>query len=149
MKLVIGSDHGGFALKENIKGYLQEEGIEFTDYGTLTPERCDYPVIAKKVAEAVADGTFDRGILICGTGIGIGIAALSIDFSLKIHELISIHQFHLVCNLVHSPGCGEIDFRLAFGTLLCCNHNDTVGSAGSVNSCCRSIFEDVDGFDIC
>ncbi|MGE1061436.1 ribose 5-phosphate isomerase B [Megasphaera paucivorans] len=75
MKLVIGSDHGGFALKENIKGYLQEEGIEFTDYGTLTPERCDYPVIAKKVAEAVADGTFDRGILICGTGIGIGIAA--------------------------------------------------------------------------
>ena len=67
--------HGGFALKENIKGYLQEEGIEFTDYGTLTPERCDYPVIAKKVAEAVADGTFDRGILICGTGIGIGIAA--------------------------------------------------------------------------
>ena len=75
MKLVIGSDHGGFALKENIKGYLQEEGIEFTDYGTLTPERCDYPVIAKKVAEAVADGTFDRGILICGTGIGVGIAA--------------------------------------------------------------------------
>jgi ribose 5-phosphate isomerase B len=75
MKLVIGSDHGGFALKENIKGYLQEEGIEFTDYGTMTPERCDYPVIAKKVAEAVADGTFDRGILICGTGIGIGIAA--------------------------------------------------------------------------
>ena len=75
MKLVIGSDHGGFALKENIKGYLQEEGIEFTDYGTLTPERCDYPVIAKKVAEAVADGTFNRGILICGTGIGVGIAA--------------------------------------------------------------------------
>lgn len=75
MKLVIGSDHGGFALKENIKGYLQEEGIEFTDYGTMTPERCDYPVVAKKVAEAVADGTFDRGILICGTGIGIGIAA--------------------------------------------------------------------------
>ncbi|WP_427112799.1 ribose 5-phosphate isomerase B [Megasphaera sueciensis] len=75
MKLVIGSDHGGFALKENIKGYLQEQGIEFTDYGTMTPERCDYPVIAKKVAEAVADGTFDRGILICGTGIGVGIAA--------------------------------------------------------------------------
>ncbi|MCI1821322.1 MAG: ribose 5-phosphate isomerase B [Megasphaera sp.] len=75
MKLVIGSDHGGFALKENIKGYLQEQGIEFTDYGTMTPERCDYPVIAKKVAEAVADGTFNRGILICGTGIGVGIAA--------------------------------------------------------------------------
>ena len=75
MKLVIGCDHGGFDLKENIKQYLDEQGIPYTDYGTLTPERCDYPVIAKKVAEAVADGTFDRGILICGTGIGIGIAA--------------------------------------------------------------------------
>ena len=75
MKLVIGADHGGFDLKENIKQYLDEHGIAYTDYGTHTPERCDYPVIAKKVAEAVADGTFDRGILICGTGIGIGIAA--------------------------------------------------------------------------
>jgi ribose 5-phosphate isomerase B len=75
MKLVIGSDHGGFDLKENIKEYLKEQGIEFTDYGTLTPDRCDYPVIAKKVADAIVDGTFDRGILICGTGIGIGIAA--------------------------------------------------------------------------
>lgn len=75
MKLVLGADHGGFDLKENIKEYLKEQGIEFTDYGTLTGERCDYPEIAKKVAETVADGTFDRGILICGTGIGIGIAA--------------------------------------------------------------------------
>ena len=75
MKLVLGADHGGFDLKENIKEYLKEQGIEFTDYGTLTGERCDYPDIAKKVAEAVADGTFHRGILVCGTGIGIGIAA--------------------------------------------------------------------------
>ena len=75
MKLVLGADHGGFDLKENIKEYLKEQGIEFTDYGTLTGERCDYPDIAKKVAEAVADGTFDRGILVCGTGICIGIAA--------------------------------------------------------------------------
>ena len=75
MKLVIGSDHGGFDLKENIKAYLDEQGIAYTDYCTHTPESCDYPVVAKKVAEAVADGTFDRGILICGTGIGIGIAA--------------------------------------------------------------------------
>lgn len=75
MKLVLGADHGGFDLKENIKQYLQEQGIEFTDYGTLTGERCDYPVVAKKAAEAVAAGTFDRAILFCGTGIGIGIAA--------------------------------------------------------------------------
>lgn len=48
MKLVIGSDHGGFDLKENIKAYLDEQGIAYTDYGTHTPERCDYPVVAKK-----------------------------------------------------------------------------------------------------
>ena len=71
MKLVLGADHGGFELKENIKEYLKEEGIEFTDYGTLSGDRCDYPDVAKKVAEAIADGTFDRGILVCGTGIGI------------------------------------------------------------------------------
>ena len=50
MKLVIGSDHGGFDLKKNIKEYLTEQGIEYTDDGTLTPDRRDYPVIAKKVA---------------------------------------------------------------------------------------------------
>ena len=75
MKLVIAADHGGFRLKEDIKQYLAEEEIEFTDYGTHTPERCDYPLIAEKAARAVAAGTFDRGILVCGTGIGIGIAA--------------------------------------------------------------------------
>ena len=48
MKLVLGADHGGFELKENIKEYLKEEGIEFTDYGTLTGDRCDYPDVAKK-----------------------------------------------------------------------------------------------------
>ena len=52
MKLVIAADHGGFRLKEDIKRYLAEEGIEFTDYGTHTPERCDYPLIAEKAAPA-------------------------------------------------------------------------------------------------
>lgn len=75
MKLVIGADHGGFALKQIVVKYLQEEQWDVTDYGTLTGERCDYPDIARKVALAVAAGTFERGILICGTGIGIGIAA--------------------------------------------------------------------------
>ena len=55
MKLVIAADHGGFRLKEDIKQYLAEEGIEFTDYGTHTPERCDYPLIAEKAARAVAE----------------------------------------------------------------------------------------------
>lgn len=49
MKLVLGADHGGFELKENIKEYLKEEGIEFTDYGTLSGDRCDYPDVAKKL----------------------------------------------------------------------------------------------------
>ena len=74
VKLIIGSDHGGFELKKSIIEYLDKEGIAYTDAGTHTSERCDYPVIAKKVAEAVAAGEYDRGILLCGTGIGIGIA---------------------------------------------------------------------------
>ena len=75
MKLILGCDHGGFELKQSITQFLDEEGIAYADVGTHTPERCDYPVIAKKVAEAVASGEYDRGILLCGTGIGIGIAA--------------------------------------------------------------------------
>ena len=55
MKLVIASDHGGFRLKEEVKAHLTEKGIEFTDYGTHTPERCDYPLIAEKAARAVAE----------------------------------------------------------------------------------------------
>lgn len=75
MKIVIGSDHGGFNLKEEIKKFLEEEGYDYTDVGTYTPERCDYPDIAEKACAGIVDGTYDRGILVCGTGIGIGIAA--------------------------------------------------------------------------
>lgn len=75
MKVAIGSDHGGFLLKEDIKAYLTELGIAYEDFGTYSPESVDYPDIAKVVAEAVAAEKFERGILICGTGIGIGIAA--------------------------------------------------------------------------
>jgi ribose 5-phosphate isomerase B len=75
LKVVLGSDHGGFRLKEKIKKYLQEEKIYFEDFGTSNEDAVDYPDFALRVAEAVASGEFDRGILICGTGIGIGIAA--------------------------------------------------------------------------
>ncbi|MBZ4687919.1 MAG: ribose-5-phosphate isomerase [Clostridiales bacterium] len=75
MKLALGSDHGGFNLKEKIKEYLDEKGITYEDMGTYNSESADYPDFAKKVAEAVAKGEYERGILICGTGIGIGIAA--------------------------------------------------------------------------
>lgn len=75
MKIALGSDHGGFKLKETIKGFLEEQGFDFQDFGTFSGESVDYPDFSLKVAEAVASGRFDRGILICGTGIGIGIAA--------------------------------------------------------------------------
>ena len=75
MKLAIGSDHGGFRLKEAIKTYLLDHDYEVTDFGTDSEDSCDYPDFALPVAQAVAKGEYDRGILICGTGIGIGIVA--------------------------------------------------------------------------
>ncbi|WP_114571834.1 ribose 5-phosphate isomerase B [Exiguobacterium flavidum] len=75
MKVAIGADHGGFKLKAEITDLLNELGIDFTDFGTYSADSIDYPDVAIPVAEAVANGEFDRGILICGTGIGIGIAA--------------------------------------------------------------------------
>ncbi len=75
MKIGIGSDHGGYELKEQIKEYLQGENIEYIDYGTNSKESVDYPDYGKKVGEAVANGEVDKGIVICGTGIGISLAA--------------------------------------------------------------------------
>ncbi len=74
MKIGIGSDHGGFELKEYIKEYLEKSGIEFIDYGTYNKDSVDYPDYGKKVAEAVIAQEVDRAIVICGTGIGISIA---------------------------------------------------------------------------
>ena len=71
----IGSDHGGFALKEAIKKHLEARGLEYKDYGTYSSASCDYPVYGRAVAKAVAAGECELGILICGTGIGISIAA--------------------------------------------------------------------------
>ncbi len=73
--LAIGCDHGGFELKQEIIRYLEEKNIEYHDFGTDSTASCDYPVFAKKVAEAVVSGKCEFGILICGTGIGISIAA--------------------------------------------------------------------------
>lgn len=73
--IALGCDHGGYGLKQEIIGYLKQQGIEYQDYGCFDESSCDYPVYAKKVAHAVADGICEQGILICGTGIGISIAA--------------------------------------------------------------------------
>ena len=73
--LAVGSDHGGFALKQEIMKHLTERGIEYHDYGTYSDESCDYPEYGEATARAVASGECDRGIVICGTGIGISLAA--------------------------------------------------------------------------
>lgn len=73
--IALGSDQAGYELKQEIKKHLEERGLSYKDYGSYDPEPVDYPVYGKKVGRAVADGECDRGILICGTGIGISIAA--------------------------------------------------------------------------
>lgn len=75
MRIAIGSDHAGFALKETIKSLLDELAVPFDDVGTASAESVDYPDFAVTVARAVAGGRADRGILVCGTGIGMSIAA--------------------------------------------------------------------------
>ena len=75
LKVAIGSDHGGFNYKEAVIEYLKARNIDYIDVGTYTRESCDYPIIAKHVAEKVISGEANRGILICGTGIGMSIAA--------------------------------------------------------------------------
>jgi len=73
--IALGCDHGGFALKQAVKKFLDEKGLEYKDYGTYTEESCDYPSYGEAVAKAIVNGECDRGILICGTGIGISLAA--------------------------------------------------------------------------
>ena len=75
MKVAIGCDHGGINLKPVLIDYLEKKGIEYKDFGTFSKDSCDYVDYAVPVAEAVANGEFDKGILICGTGIGMSIAA--------------------------------------------------------------------------
>ena len=75
MKVCIGADHRGIELKEKIKELLKEEGIEFEDFGAHTKSSVDYPDFALSVAQAVAKGEYDRGILICNTGIGMSVTA--------------------------------------------------------------------------
>lgn len=74
MKIAIGSDHGGLDLKESIKPFLIEQGHEVVDFGTATHDSCDYPIYGQRVGEAVSFGDCDRGIAICGTGLGISMA---------------------------------------------------------------------------
>lgn len=73
--LALGCDHGGYELMQEVKAHLDKKGIAYKDFGCYSMEAADYPIYGKKVAEAVAGGECGQGILICGTGIGISIAA--------------------------------------------------------------------------
>lgn len=75
LKIAIGADHGGFELKEKIVEYLKSKNIEYKDFGCFSTDSCDYPEYAKVVGNEVAKGNFNRGILVCGSGIGMSITA--------------------------------------------------------------------------
>lgn len=75
MKIAIGCDHGALALKNKVVSHLKDRGFEVKDFGTYTPDSCDYPDFAAAAARAVASGEWDRGIVLCTTGIGVSIAA--------------------------------------------------------------------------
>ena len=73
--IALGCDHGGYELMKEVIAYLEKNGLEYKNFGTYSEESCDYPVYGKAVANAVASGECEKGILICGTGIGISISA--------------------------------------------------------------------------
>ncbi|MEM1484599.1 ribose 5-phosphate isomerase B [Oscillospiraceae bacterium PP1C4] len=75
MKIAIGCDHVGYELKDRLIHHLEEKGIAYHDFGTYKTDRTDYPIYGEAVANAVVSGEYDRGLLICGTGVGISIAA--------------------------------------------------------------------------
>lgn len=108
MKIALGSDHAGFALKEKLKKVLDNKGIEYKDFGTYNEERADYPDFAHLVAEAVGKGTFERGLLICGSGNGINMAAnkhkgirAALCWANEITELARLHND---ANILTLPG---------------------------------------------
>jgi ribose 5-phosphate isomerase B len=75
MKIAVGSDHAGVELKKTVVAWLEKRGYQFTDMGPYSEDSVDYPDFARKVAQAVASGEYDQGVLLCGTGIGVSISA--------------------------------------------------------------------------
>jgi ribose 5-phosphate isomerase B len=73
--IVIASDHGGYAMKQELMEHLKEKGVAYVDIGCYNEESCDYPDFAVPAAQGVVDGTYEKGILVCGTGIGMSLAA--------------------------------------------------------------------------
>ncbi len=108
MQIAIASDHAGFEEKERLVAYLTEAGHEVTDMGPADDGRVDYPDFAEKVARAVAAGSAERGILVCGTGIGMAIAANKIDgvraANVTTPEFAALSREHNDANVVALSG---------------------------------------------
>ena len=106
--IALGSDHGGYKLKEEIKKYLDEIGIKYKDYGTYNEERCEYPEFAEKVAKAVQKKECEKGILICGTGFGVSIVANKFKgircASCWNEEVAKLLKEHNNANIIALPG---------------------------------------------
>ena len=106
--IALGSDHGGYKLKEEIKKYLDEIGLEYKDFGTHNEERCDYPEFAEKVAKAVQTKECEKGILVCGTGFGVSIVANKFKgircASCWNEEVAKLLKGHNNANIIALPG---------------------------------------------
>ncbi|MDY0277584.1 MAG: ribose 5-phosphate isomerase B [Acholeplasma sp.] len=116
MRIVIGSDHAGFRMKENIVKHLKNENVDVVDVGTNNEESVDYPNYGKKVGNEVVNGNYDFGIVICGTGIGISIAANKVKGvrAALIHDLETarLAKEHNNANVI-AIGGRNTDFSLA------------------------------------
>ena len=108
MRLYVGSDHAGFALKEQVREHLERSGHDVVDVGTHSEESVDYPDFARKVGEAVASGDAEYGILVCGSGLGMEIAANKVNGVRAVQimdtEMAKMSRMHNDANVVTLPG---------------------------------------------
>jgi ribose 5-phosphate isomerase B len=108
VRIHLGSDHAGFELKQQVKAYLQSQGHVAIDDGPYSEDPVDYPVYAERVARAVADGEADAGVLVCGTGLGMAIAANKVDDVRAVQvsdpEFARMARRHNDANVVTLPG---------------------------------------------
>ena len=106
--IAIGSDHGGYLLKEEVKKYLDEKEIPYIDFGTDSEDRVDYPIYAEKVAKAIQNNECEKGILICGTGFGVSIVANKFKgircASCWNEEVAKLLKGHNDANIIALPG---------------------------------------------
>lgn len=126
----IGSDHGGYDLKQSIIRYLEEQGYEYKDFGCMDKASCDYPVYGRAVAEAVAGGMCEKGIVICTTGIGISMTANKIPGirCALCSDTVSaeLTRLHNDANML-ALGAGIIGENLALGIVDTFLHTDFSG----------------------